>query len=142
MTFRIPLRYLVTDDHNWSYFIIIKEVIIMDTNLRTIALSNGNKSEEVEENILALGQVVNSLSEAVDVLQSLKDVETNQLFKNFELNFPKDGIDFYKAKKLYEINLIKQALRATRGHQAKAAKLLRMRTSTLNSFIKRHKISY
>ena len=33
------------------------------------------------------------------------------LFKNYELNFPKDGIDCYKATKLYEINLIKQALR-------------------------------
>ncbi len=119
-----------------------KEVIIMDMNLNKIALNNGNSSEEVENNILALGKVVNSLSDAVSVLQSLKDVETNQLFKNFELNFPKDGIDFYRAKRLYEINLIKQALRATRGHQAKAAKLLTMRTSTLNSFIKRHGISF
>ncbi len=114
----------------------------MNTNLKTIMQSNENNSEEVDNNINALGEVVSSLSDAVNVLQSLKDVETNQLFKNFELNFPKDGIDFYKAKKLYEINLIKQALRATRGHQAKAAKLLRMRTSTLNSFIKRHQISY
>ena len=114
----------------------------MDTNLKTIATGNGSSSAEVEDNILAIGNVVTSLSDAVNVLQTLKDVETNQLFKNFELNFPKDGIDFYKAKKLYEINLIEQALRATRGHQAKAAKLLKMRTSTLNSFIKRHKISF
>ena len=114
----------------------------MDNNLKTIALSKHNPSAEVEDNIVALGEVVTSLSRAVNVLQSLKDVETNQLFRNFELNFPKDGIDFYKAKRLYEINLIKQALRATRGHQAKAAKLLRMRTSTLNSFIKRHNINF
>ncbi|MEZ5346704.1 MAG: helix-turn-helix domain-containing protein [Pyrinomonadaceae bacterium] len=114
----------------------------MNNNLRTIALGNRTSSAETEDNILALGEVVTSLSDAVDILQSLKDVETNQMFKSFELNFPSDGIDFYQAKRLYEINLIKQALRATRGHQAKAAKLLKMRTSTLNSFIKRHKISY
>jgi len=96
----------------------------------------------VEDNILAIGDVVSSLSDAVSVLQTLKDAGTNQLFKNFELKFPKNGIDFYQAKKLYEINLIEQALRASRGHQAKAAKLLKMKTSTLNSFIKRHKISY
>ncbi|NNF00067.1 MAG: hypothetical protein HKN25_13680 [Pyrinomonadaceae bacterium] len=114
----------------------------MNTNLKTIALSNGNSSAEQENEISTLGEVVSSLNRAAHVLQSLKDVETNQLFKNFELQFPKDGIDFYRAKKLYEINLIKQALRATQGHQAKAAKLLRMRTSTLNSFIKRHRISY
>ena len=57
-------------------------------------------------------------------------------------NFPKEGIDFHKATKLYEINLVKQALRQTGGHQAKAAKLLKMRTSTLNSFIKRNKIDH
>ncbi len=114
----------------------------MDMNLRKIALSNGNSAVESENSVLALGEVVSSLSDAVSVLQSLKDVETNHLFKNFELCFPKEGVDFYKAKRLYEINLITQALRATRGHQAKAAKLLRMRTSTLNSFIKRHDIAY
>ncbi len=114
----------------------------MNANLKAIAQGNGNSSAEFEDNIIALDDVVSSLSDAVNVLQSLKDVETNHLFKNFELRFPKDGIDFYKAKTLYEVNLIEQALRATRGHQAKAAKLLKMRTSTLNSFIKRHKISY
>lgn len=114
----------------------------MNTALDKIAISNGNPSVEVEQNISALGDVVNSLSQAVTALQTLKDSETNHLFKNFEMNFPKEGIDFYKATKLYEINLVKQALRLTRGHQAKAAKLLKMRTSTLNSFIKRHEISY
>lgn len=114
----------------------------MNSNFKTIVQSNSNSSAEVEDNILAIGDVVSSLSDAVSVLQTLKDAGTNQLFKNFELKFPKNGIDFYQAKKLYEINLIEQALRASRGHQAKAAKLLKMKTSTLNSFIKRHKISY
>ncbi len=114
----------------------------MDTALEKIATISRNSSGETEDNILALGEVVSSLSKAVSTLESLQDSETNHLFRNFELNFPKDGIDFYKATKLYEINLIKQALRLTRGHQAKAAKLLKMRTSTLNSFIKRHKISF
>ncbi len=112
----------------------------MNTALNKIAISTRNSGVEVEENIMALGDVVSSLSQAVSALQTLKDSETNHLFKNFELNFPKDGIDFYKATKLYEINLVEQALRITRGHQAKAAKLLKMRTSTLNSFIKRHNI--
>lgn len=114
----------------------------MYTALNKIATSSRNSSGEVEENIMALGDVVSSLSQAVSALQILKDSETNHLFKNFEMNFPKEGIDFYKATKLYEVNLVKQALRITRGHQAKAAKLLKMRTSTLNSFIKRHEITY
>ena len=114
----------------------------MNAKLHAITESDRGNSTEMEGNVLTLGEVVNSLSQAVSTLQVLKDSETNHLFKNFELNFPKDGIDFYRAIKLYEINLIKQALRTTRGHQANAAKLLRMRTSTLNSIIKRHGISF
>lgn len=114
----------------------------MNATSNSIALGNGNSNVEVEENIVALGSVVNSLSQAVSALQNLKDSETNHLFRSVELNFPKEGIDFYKAKRLYEINLVKQALRISQGHQVKAARLLKMRTSTLNSFIKRHKINY
>lgn len=115
----------------------------MQTALDKIRINTRNSTQEKEErNISALGDVVSTLSNAVNTLQDLKDSETNHLFKNFEMNFPKDGIDFYKATKLYEVNLVEQALRITRGHQAKAAKLLNMRTSTLNSFIKRHEIQY
>lgn len=114
----------------------------MNPILSQLAVRSGNSAEESEENLMALGEVVSSLRKAVSRLQTLKDAETNHYFRNFEINFPTDGIDFYKATKLYEINLVKQALRITRGHQAKAAKLLKMRTSTLNSFIKRHNISY
>ena len=114
----------------------------MNSKLKAIAANGRSSSREMEGNVLTLGEVVTSLSRAISTLQVLKDSETNHLFKNFELNFPKDGIDFYSAIELYEINLIKQALRNSRGHQANAAKLLRMKTSTLNSIIKRHKISY
>ena len=111
----------------------------MNTALHTIVR---NLDDTSEENIQALGAVVDSLNQAVNALESLKDSETNHLFKDLELNFPKDGIDFHKATRLYEINLVKQALRQTGGHQAKAAKLLKMRTSTLNSFIKRNNIDH
>ena len=114
----------------------------MNSNLSALTTSNTQSSHELESNVMTLGEVLSALSNAVTSLQSLKDSETNHIFKNFEINFPKDGIDFYKATKLYEINLIKQALRLTKGHQANAAELLRLRTSTLNSIIKRHKISY
>ena len=114
----------------------------MNPILSQLAVRNGNSSGASEENLAALGEALTSLRSAVSKLQTLKDVETNQYFRNFEVNFPREGIDFYKATKLYEINLVKQALRITKGHQANAAKLLKMRTSTLNSFIKRHKISY
>lgn len=113
----------------------------MDKNLTKITLREGSGSVEVNEKIAVLGEIVNSLISAVSRLQSVKEVETNAFFKNIELSFPKDGIDFHKTKKLYEINLVKQALRHTSGHQSSAAKLLRMRNTTLNSIIKKHNIS-
>lgn len=114
----------------------------MHTGLNKVLTNEKSMAAEIGGNVFTIGEVLNSLSRAVSTLQSMKDFETNAFFKNFEMRFPKDGIDFYKAIKLYEINLIKQALRATRGHQAKAAKLLKMRTSTLNSIIKRYDIRY
>lgn len=114
----------------------------MNPILSQLAVRNGNSAGAGEESLMALGEALSSLRIAVSKLQTLKDSETNQYFRSFEVNFPRDGIDFYKATRLYEINLVKQALRVTKGHQAKAAKLLKMRTSTLNSFIKRHNINY
>ena len=113
----------------------------MNQDLSKLAASNGSLPIEVEENIWVLGEIVNTLMVAVSRLQTLKEVEMNAVFKNMELCFPEGGVDFHKAKRLYEINLVKQALRQTKGHQSNAAKLLKMRTSTLNSIIKKHRIS-
>ncbi len=114
----------------------------MERKLKDISLSDEKKTFEVNRNISVLSEIVNSLISAASALQTMKDSETNFFFKNLEMRFPEDGIDYHKAKKLYEINLVKQALRQTDGHQTKAAKLLNLNTTTLNSIIKRHKISY
>lgn len=53
-----------------------------------------------------------------------------------------DGIDFFQEIKRFEINLIKLALDQTRGHQARAARLLNINPTTLNSKIKAYGIEY
>lgn len=53
-----------------------------------------------------------------------------------------DGIDLFQEVKRFEINLIKLALTQTRGHQARAARLLNINPTTLNSKIKLHGIEY
>ena len=93
-------------------------------------------------NISTIHDAVNSLTKAVSVLQSLEHLERNMMFKDLELEFPKKGVDFNQAVRLFEISLIQQALRQTDGHQTKAAKLLRLKTSTLNSIVKRHSIDF
>jgi DNA-binding NtrC family response regulator len=53
-----------------------------------------------------------------------------------------EGIDLFQELKRFEINLIKLALKQTRGHQARAARLLKMNPTTLNSKIKLYGIKY
>jgi len=50
------------------------------------------------------------------------------------------GISFYEEVSRFEINLIRRALELTGGHQSRAAKLLGMNNTTLNSKIKAYNI--
>jgi DNA-binding NtrC family response regulator len=51
------------------------------------------------------------------------------------------GLDFYEEVRRFETTLIKQALKYTGGVQIKAAKLLRLNLTTLNTKIKRYDIT-
>lgn len=51
-----------------------------------------------------------------------------------------DGLDFYEEVRRFEVRLIKAALSYAEGSQVRAAKLLRLRGSTLNMMISRYKI--
>lgn len=53
-----------------------------------------------------------------------------------------DGIDLFQEVRRFEINLITLALKQTRGHQARAARLLNLNPTTLNSKIKLYGIEY
>jgi len=50
--------------------------------------------------------------------------------------------DFYEAVRSFEISLIQRALRSTAGNQAKAARLLHLKQTTLHGKIKQYKIHY
>ena len=52
-----------------------------------------------------------------------------------------DGLDFYSEVTRFEVDLIKRALRQTAGHQGRAAKLLNLKVTTLNSKIKHYNLS-
>jgi transcriptional regulator with GAF, ATPase, and Fis domain len=52
-----------------------------------------------------------------------------------------NGLDFYDEVTRFEIDLIKRALLLTAGHQARAARLLKLRATTLNSKIKHYGIN-
>ena len=65
-------------------------------------------------------------------VQSINEVNT--------LNI-ENGFDFYAEVSRFEIELINRALLQTGGHQVRAAKLLNLKVTTLNSKIKHYNIS-
>jgi transcriptional regulator with GAF, ATPase, and Fis domain len=52
-----------------------------------------------------------------------------------------NGIDFYEEVKRFEVDLIQSALSLSGGNQVKAARLLNMKVTTLNSKIKHYDIN-
>jgi DNA-binding NtrC family response regulator len=54
----------------------------------------------------------------------------------------RSGVDFYEEVKQFEIELIQRALDRTGGHQTRAANLLKIKITTLNSKIKRYHIDH
>ena len=53
----------------------------------------------------------------------------------------REGIDFYEEVKRFEVDLIQSALSHTDGNQVRAARLLNMKVTTLNSKIKQYGIN-
>jgi DNA-binding protein Fis len=66
-------------------------------------------------------------------------VDESANLKNMDLS---KGIDFYSEVQRFETALIKLALEQCEGNQAKAARLLGLRATTLNSKIKLFEIEY
>lgn len=64
-------------------------------------------------------------------------VQRNGLFFSLDIS---RGIDFYETVKNFEISLIRQALEQTGGNQSRAAKLLGLNVTTLNSKIRSYNI--
>jgi DNA-binding NtrC family response regulator len=80
---------------------------------------------------------------SIDSLSSLAAVLTEAV-EALETSVPplnEGGLDFYEEVRRFEIALITSALRHTGGSQVKAAGLLKLRTTTLNSKIKGYGIS-
>ena len=80
------------------------------------------------------------------ILQEIETLARDQVFTRetdrVETLLLSDGIDLFEELKRFEINLIRLALKQTRGHQARAAELLSINPTTLNSKLKVYGIKY
>jgi DNA-binding NtrC family response regulator len=99
---------------------------------------------------IAQRPVRNRIQRLLDLADSLfRETESLARDKEFAeesnrwqtLNLSK-GIDFYDEVQRFETGLIRLALDQTRGHQARAARLLHIKPTTLNSKIKLYGIEY
>ena len=103
-----------------------------ELDLMSSVSTNVEEKEEVTQtpnNIKNLRELTLRLLREV---QSIGEVHTVNL---------ESGLDFYSEVSRFEIDLIKRALLQTAGHQGRAAKLLNLKVTTLNSKIKHYNLS-
>ena len=84
----------------------------------------------LHKRIAVIDSLLNSLTVAIDDLQVL------------EMPPLQEGFDFYDEVRRFEITLIKKALRVTGGSQVKAAKLLKLKATTLSAKIKNYQLAH
>jgi len=104
-------------------------------NGRATATEESRQSQALREQAEALKRLAQDLSQAVEGLVATADILELANATHVEL-----GIDFYAEVQRYEVLLIKRALRHSEGSQRKAAALLKLHTTTLNSKIKYYAI--
>lgn len=89
----------------------------------------GEEPTSAEGNMTSLRELTFKLLRKVE---SIGDVHTPDI---------QSGLDFYDEVSRFEIDLIKRALIQTGGHQRRAARLLNLKVTTLNSKIKHYNIA-
>jgi transcriptional regulator with GAF, ATPase, and Fis domain len=100
--------------------------------VNAVPKSNGNgngNGTTAHSNITALKELTLRLLREV---QAITEVRTLSL---------EGGVDFYGEVSRFEVDLIKRALLQTAGHQGRAARLLNLKVTTLNSKIKHYNIA-
>src|SRR5712664_1223937 len=97
--------------------------------------TRGAAPQDEHEELTFPGSNITSLRELtfklLRELESIGEVHTPDI---------DSGVDFYDEVSRFEIDLIKRALVQTGGHQRRAARLLNLRVTTLNSKIKHYNI--
>ena len=92
-------------------------------------------SSELERRLEQLLMLARALANEVETLRA--EITTDH-DADSHIAVNKDGIDFYDAVERYEIELIRSALNQCNGNQSRAARLLRMKSTTLNAKMKHY----
>lgn len=96
---------------------------------------NDHSNSELDQHLEQLTLLARTLASEVETLQVELERDAGL---NKPIYFGNGGIDFYHEVESYEIELIKTALSYCGGNQTHAAKLLQMKSTTLNAKMKHY----
>ena len=96
-------------------------------------VANDSGDPDVERHIEQLVMLAKALATEVETLRAELSTDNDR-----SQMIDKTGIDFYNEVERYEIELINNALKQCGGNQAQAAKLLHLKSTTLNAKMKHY----
>ena len=103
--------------------------------LKYVNDANAQNTSELEQRVQQLTLLAKALASEIETLQAELAIDRD---RDKEVVLDNDGIDFYYEVERYEIELIKSALGRCGGNQTQAARLLRMKSTTLNAKMKHY----
>jgi DNA-binding NtrC family response regulator len=103
--------------------------------LKYVNDANTHNSSELEYRVEQLTLLAKALANEIETLQA--ELATDHHHEK-SVGLDDQGVDFYHEIELYEIELIKSALNYCGGNQTKAARLLHMKSTTLNAKMKHY----
>ena len=103
--------------------------------LKYVNDANPHNASELEHRVEQLTLLAKALASEIETLQAELTSDSN---RNRPVVVDNEGIDFYREVEQYEIELIKSALSYCGGNQTQAARLLRMKSTTLNAKMKHY----
>ncbi|HEY7785698.1 MAG TPA: helix-turn-helix domain-containing protein [Pyrinomonadaceae bacterium] len=103
---------------------------------------NSDLTPLIEEHATNGGDDTSPSPNKIETLKELTFRILREVQSMRDVNAPSidSGIDFYEEVTRFEVDLIKRALMHTGGHQGRAARLLNLKITTLNSKIKHYGI--
>ena len=90
---------------------------------------------ELEYRVQQLTLLAKALANEIETLQAELSSDNN---RDKPVEIDEQGLDFYNEIERYEIELIKSALNHCAGNQSQAARLLHMKSTTLNAKMKHY----
>jgi DNA-binding protein Fis len=107
------------------------------------ALQNWNHTEPAKHHAAEMNKPADALADASELLaKALAVIHDLDLGRSQTPLSVENGVNFYDVVRNFEIDLIRSALRHTKGCQSRAAALLELNTTTLNAKIKAYNINW